>query len=257
MKKFVCGICGFIYDEAAGIPASGIAPGTRWEELHGGWVCPWCGAAKEMFREQVLPEAGEAGEKSSGPDKAEQAGEKLSGPDKAEQAGEKSSGTDKAGPSGEEEDLRELTPGEMSALCSNLARGCEKQYLKEEALLFTRLAGYFKDKTLADGGGDVKALKAMTEYDLDTAFPSADQAAGGETDRGALRALVWSRKVTAMMDSLLARYEREGSGFLEHTNVYVCDICGFIYVGDTPPDICPVCKVPSWKMSKVERRSQA
>ncbi len=231
MKKFVCGICGFIYDEAAGIPASGIAPGTRWEELPGGWVCPWCGAAKEMFREQVLPEA--------------------------EQAGEKSSGPDKAGPAGEEEDLRELTPGEMSALCSNLARGCEKQYLKEEALLFTRLAGYFKDKTLADGGGDVKALKAMTEYDLDTAFPSADQAAGGETDRGALRALVWSRKVTAMMDSLLARYEREGSGFLEHTNVYVCDICGFIYVGDTPPDICPVCKVPSWKMSKVERRSQA
>ena len=244
MKKFVCGICGFIYDEAAGIPASGIAPGTRWEELPGGWVCPWCGAAKEMFREQVLPEAGEAGEKSSGPDKAEQAGEKSSGPDKA-------------GPAGEEEDLRELTPGEMSALCSNLARGCEKQYLKEEALLFTRLAGYFKDKTLADGGGDVKALKAMTEYDLDTAFPSADQAAGGETDRGALRALVWSRKVTAMMDSLLARYEREGSGFLEHTNVYVCDICGFIYVGDTPPDICPVCRVPSWKMSKVERRSQA
>ena len=244
MKKFVCGICGFIYDEAAGIPASGIPPGTRWEELPGGWVCPWCGAAKEMFREQVLPEAGEAGEKSSGPDKAEQAGEKSSGPDKA-------------GPAGEEEDLRELTPGEMSALCSNLARGCEKQYLKEEALLFTRLAGYFKDKTLADGGGDVKALKAMTEYDLDTAFPSADQAAGGETDRGALRALVWSRKVTAMMDSLLARYEREGSGFLEHTNVYVCDICGFIYVGDTPPDICPVCKVPSWKMSKVERRSQA
>lgn len=244
MKKFVCGICGFIYDEAAGIPASGIAPGTRWEELHGGWVCPWCGAAKEMFREQVLPEA-------------EQAGEKSSGPDKAEQAGEKSSGPDKAGPAGEEEDLRELTPGEMSALCSNLARGCEKQYLKEEALLFTRLAGYFKDKTLADGGGDVKALKAMTEYDLDTAFPSADQAAGGETDRGALRALVWSRKVTAMMDSLLARYEREGSGFLEHTNVYVCDICGFIYVGDTPPDICPVCRVPSWKMSKVERRSQA
>lgn len=212
--------------------------------MPGGWVCPWCGAAKEMFREQVLPEA-------------EQAGEKSSGPDKAEQAGEKSSGPDKAGPAGEEEDLRELTPGEMSALCSNLARGCEKQYLKEEALLFTRLAGYFKDKTLADGGGDVKALKAMTEYDLDTAFPSADQAAGGETDRGALRALVWSRKVTAMMDSLLARYEREGSGFLEHTNVYVCDICGFIYVGDTPPDICPVCRVPSWKMSKVERRSQA
>ena len=46
MKTYVCTICGFIYDEAKGIPNAGIAPGTRWDELPGNWVCPLCGAAK-------------------------------------------------------------------------------------------------------------------------------------------------------------------------------------------------------------------
>jgi rubrerythrin len=42
---------------------------------------------------------------------------------------------------------------------------------------------------------------------------------------------------------------------LENTNVYVCEICGFIYVGDTPPEICPVCKVPSLKLRRVEKEA--
>lgn len=39
---------------------------------------------------------------------------------------------------------------------------------------------------------------------------------------------------------------------IENTGVYVCTICGFIYIGDTPPDLCPVCKVQNWKFEKVE-----
>ena len=42
---------------------------------------------------------------------------------------------------------------------------------------------------------------------------------------------------------------------LEHTNLYVCDICGFVYAGDNPPELCPVCKVPGWKFSQIERRA--
>ncbi|MFA6688893.1 MAG: hypothetical protein WCR05_05915 [Sphaerochaetaceae bacterium] len=40
----------------------------------------------------------------------------------------------------------------------------------------------------------------------------------------------------------------------EHTGVYVCTICGFVYVGDNPPALCPVCKVPNWKFEKIEGR---
>lgn len=41
--------CGETYDEAAGIPAQGIAPGTRFEDLPADWVCTDCGATKADF----------------------------------------------------------------------------------------------------------------------------------------------------------------------------------------------------------------
>ncbi|MBO5770634.1 MAG: rubredoxin [Spirochaetales bacterium] len=49
--KFVCNLCGYIYDEAAGDPDSGIEPGTKWEDLPEDWACPLCGAGKEEFSE--------------------------------------------------------------------------------------------------------------------------------------------------------------------------------------------------------------
>ena len=49
MRTWMCLICGWIYDEAAGFPEDGIAPGTRWEDVPPNWVCPECGARKEDF----------------------------------------------------------------------------------------------------------------------------------------------------------------------------------------------------------------
>jgi len=52
VKKFVCTVCGYVYDEAEGIPDEGIAPNTKWEDLPEDWVCPVCGAGKDEFEEQ-------------------------------------------------------------------------------------------------------------------------------------------------------------------------------------------------------------
>lgn len=49
MKKWTCAICGDIYDEDAGDPEHGIAPGTRFEDLPADWVCPGCGSPKASF----------------------------------------------------------------------------------------------------------------------------------------------------------------------------------------------------------------
>ena len=49
MKKYMCLICGWIYDEATGAPDEGISPGTRWEDVPPNWTCPECGARKEDF----------------------------------------------------------------------------------------------------------------------------------------------------------------------------------------------------------------
>jgi len=49
MRKWECIICGFVYDEAEGMPEEDIEPGTKWEALPEDWTCPDCGAPKEDF----------------------------------------------------------------------------------------------------------------------------------------------------------------------------------------------------------------
>ena len=52
MKKYVCDVCGYIYDPAKGDPDNGVKPGTAWEDIPASWVCPDCGAGKQDFSEQ-------------------------------------------------------------------------------------------------------------------------------------------------------------------------------------------------------------
>jgi len=47
--KYVCDICGWIYDEATGDPDNGIAPGTKWDDLPDDFACPLCGVGKDSF----------------------------------------------------------------------------------------------------------------------------------------------------------------------------------------------------------------
>jgi len=49
MKKYVCDLCGYVYDPAEGDPDNGIKPGTAFEDLPEDWICPLCGAAKSDF----------------------------------------------------------------------------------------------------------------------------------------------------------------------------------------------------------------
>ena len=50
--KYVCTVCGFIYDEAADDPDNGVAPGTAWADVPEDYVCPLCGVGKDMFEQQ-------------------------------------------------------------------------------------------------------------------------------------------------------------------------------------------------------------
>lgn len=49
MDKYECTACGYIYDPAEGDPDSGIAPGTKFEDIPEDWVCPLCGVGKDGF----------------------------------------------------------------------------------------------------------------------------------------------------------------------------------------------------------------
>ena len=49
MKKYVCDMCGYVYDPVAGDPDSGIQPGTAFEDISVDWICPTCGVEKTSF----------------------------------------------------------------------------------------------------------------------------------------------------------------------------------------------------------------
>lgn len=52
MDKYVCNICGYVYDPEQGDPDNGVDPGTPFEQLPADWVCPVCGAPKEDFSKE-------------------------------------------------------------------------------------------------------------------------------------------------------------------------------------------------------------
>jgi rubredoxin len=52
MKKYECSVCGYVYDPVLGDPDAGIAPGTAFEDIPEGWVCPVCGVGKDQFEVQ-------------------------------------------------------------------------------------------------------------------------------------------------------------------------------------------------------------
>ncbi len=222
MKKYICPICGFTYDEAVGIEEEGIKKGTKWENMPSEWVCPLCATKRGDFIE-------------------EESTEKLN---------------EQVSFSGEDETnaLRKLSIEEMSALCSNLSKGCEKQYRNEEADLFNQLSEYFKNNGDFSNDASFSDLSNFIQKDIDTNYKNAKNVVTKSGDRGALRALVWGEKVTKILSSVINRYDKKKNALLENTNIYVCEICGFVYIGDEAPKICPVCKVPNMKIAQVKRR---
>ena len=52
MQKYVCSVCGYVYDPEKGDPDNGIAPGTAFEDLPEDWACPLCSVGKDMFEAQ-------------------------------------------------------------------------------------------------------------------------------------------------------------------------------------------------------------
>ncbi len=209
--KYRCTICGYIYDDAK--------ESVPFADLPDDWKCPLCGAPKKAF----VP----VDEKPATPAPSKPVEVHI------------------------DEDMTKLSIGQMAALCSNLARGCEKQYKAEEMKLFTQLAEYFTSITPAIQDAEVKNISEMLMKDTEERYQTLTAVGKEKGDRGALRVCVWGEKITRMLSSLLERYNEEGEAFLENTEIWVCSICGFVYVGDQPPAICPVCSVPPWKFDKV------
>ena len=212
MKKYRCTLCGYIYDEEI--------EKVKFEDLPEDWICPLCGAPKALFE---LIEEKDVSISNIG---------------------------DREVVSESVDELRTLTNLELSLICSNLARGCEKQYLEEEKQLFLELSQYY-EKRSQNLEGTLSDVKEMNIKDLDY-LNQAMNIASKFQDRGAKRILTWATKSSNIMKIILDNYEKKGIEYLKHTKIWVCDICGFVFVGDVPPEVCPVCKVPNFKILEVK-----
>ena len=211
MKKYRCTICGYIYDEAK--------EKVKFVDLPDDWKCPLCGAPKSLF-EEVKEEKEEIKEEPK-----VQIIEEV------------------------DDDLRELSNYEISLICSNLARGCEKQYLEEEKDLFRELSKYYEGLE-DDKAGNLDDVINMIDSDINN-FSKAMEVFSKYDDRGAKRVVNWANKSTNIMKVVIDTYKEKGIDYIKNTKIWVCDICGFVYIGDNPPKVCPVCKVPSLKILEV------
>src|SRR5699024_7458709 len=113
--------------------------------------CPLCGAPKLMFEPEAAPE-----------------------PPKAQP---------EAAPLAAGDDLQQLSAGALAALCSNLARGCEKQYKEEEAALFRQIADFYTAAAPAVENPNLDALAALLRADLDSGYPRSEERRVGKEGR--------------------------------------------------------------------------
>jgi len=190
---------------------------TKFKDLPVDWKCPVCKASKDQF-------------KGDGED--------------ANQIKDLDLSSDEV----------KLSMKEYACLFTNLARGCEKQYKGKEAEKFRELAAYF-DSIAPRENESLMTLINLLKDDLDSGYATVTKVSKENGDRGSQRVCVWGEKVSNMIQSTIDRYLKEGSSLLENNEIWVCTVCGFIYIGENPPSLCPVCKVPDWKFEKIERKS--
>ena len=191
---------------------------VKFVDLPDDWKCPMCGAPKNLFEEIV----------------------------EDNQTVEVTKETEVIT---EDNDLRELSNDEIAYICSNLAKACDKQYLEEEKGLYLELFEYFKSKDI--NNGSINNLIEMFNNDANL-LNDAFNIVNNYDDSGAKRVLTWATKTNNIINSIIKNYSVKGIEYIKNNKIWVCDICGFVFIGDVPPQVCPICKVPNFKILEVE-----
>ncbi len=222
--NYRCPACGYIYDEASGLPSVGIPPKTRWELISNHWVCPSCGFPKTKFI-MVQPNS------SQNMCRTRLVNVLIEDVKK-------------------HENMHQMSYGELSALCSGLAHSCEIQYLFQEAQQFMILADYYKTRIQPSLDPSVDQLLTLMEEDQ-LAFTRANMAAEVANDRGAKRILKWCKGATQSLNFVLSQYKSQGDQIFKNSNIYICEVCGHIEISNTMPRGCPVCHVSNIRIQKV------
>ena len=145
----------------------------------------------------------------------------------------------------------------VSLIFSNYEQSSEKLKRPHLTKLFNLLSRSFEiqARNQHSQGGKQKPVdqllggfQDLLQEDLKTNYSSEEKSAEEAKNRGVLRNVTWGRKVTTIQSSLIKRFlKSEGTIVKENQKIFLCEACGFIGVGDSPPDVCPICKAPSMR----------
>lgn len=141
---------------------------------------------------------------------------------------------------------------EKSVVLTELANGCDKQHKLEARDILLELGEQYRTAAKKPVDASFEKLAAAIGAEIDTGYPQVTEVAKKAGDRGALRVLTWGGKGTMSQKAVLDRYLKEGDAMLKGQNIYVCPICGFIYIGTQPPEKCPVCSIPPWRFEVIK-----
>jgi rubrerythrin len=142
----------------------------------------------------------------------------------------------------------------LSLLFSNYAQSSEKLKRPHLTKYFNLLSRSFELQAMDQQRGIkdkpfnklLSGFQGSIQEDLKKNYVSEEKGAQKSKNRGALRNFTWGKKVTTIQNSLIKRFlQSEGALVKENQRIFVCEACGFIGIGNGPPDLCPVCKAPS------------
>lgn len=152
---------------------------------------------------------------------------------------------------------KSIVSGEMAPILSNLAKAAEKMQAPDLAVRFLNLSKSCDltldavDREMPPVSNTWDSCAAQNQILLTRAFPSIESALEARPDRAVLRVDTWGKKVAAIQKSLLQRYIQKGDDVVRGKDIFVCEACGFIFLGDAAPAICPICKAPASRFVRV------
>jgi len=142
---------------------------------------------------------------------------------------------------------------ELALIFSNLAKSAEKQLNTEVEKKLTELTTFFRENSSKEEIFDTDAMISLISEDIKNGYAKTETEGKKVQDRGALRCVTWGKKVSSIQKSILTRYKKQKDQLFEGKDMWVCEACGFIAISEEVPAICPICKAPSSRFTKIRR----
>jgi rubrerythrin len=151
--------------------------------------------------------------------------------------------------------------GVLSLIFSNFEQVARKQRRLNQERIFSALSRSLEIQAQRmgaehDGAASIDRFlddfQGVLEEDINKNYEECAVTAEQLGVRGSQRAIIWGKKVTTIQNSLIKKYKTTPNFLPEGQKIHMCEACGFVMIGEVPPQICPVCKAPAGRFVSIK-----